>query len=223
MDEESFLSALQKIGGIANKRAARLFSELYKSEQKVKLLEFQLSEENIHSIEDEIYNLKECIRETEQNNKIHQRRIVSCSHLLGLILVRPQVSEHYRMQRLIEKTKKKYELLNKTVEEYRIKLNEPQKKPKLQQFTGDMTYYQKVVDDYLAAETDLYNINKLFESYEESIESLGFSLVEEINEYQNCAKSLNIDIDDFNPTKAIAGILEFNDDTDNESYATITE
>ena len=54
MDESSFYGALLKLNGIPDHKAAKLFATLYKSEVKVKKLEFELSQINIQDLENEI-------------------------------------------------------------------------------------------------------------------------------------------------------------------------
>ncbi|OHT00754.1 hypothetical protein TRFO_32436 [Tritrichomonas foetus] len=216
MDEESFLGALRKLGGIADRRAARLFANLYESENKVKELEHELNEMNIEALENEINHMKECIRETAKNNEEHKRRIFSCAHLMGTVLVKPEFSDYFRTKQQIEKHKRKFERINRKVEESRKLLKEVPQKP--QRITANSSYYQKIVDDYLNAEKELSIASDIFDSYEVDTESLAFSLSDEINEYQNCAKKLNINFQDFDPTEAIGGIYEANDQDDYDSY-----
>lgn len=216
MDENSFYGALKKLNGISDRKAAKLFATLYKSEVKAKKLEYELSQMNIQEIENEIEQMKECIIETAKNNEDHQRRILSCNRLLGYVLVKPSFAEHYRMRHLIEKYKRMFEAINRKVEENRKLLSQQPSKP--QRMLQNNKIYQQLIDDYLKAESDLNDANQSFENYEVETESLGFSIVDEINEYQSCAKKLNIPIQDFDPTKALAGILGTEDQSDNDSY-----
>lgn len=216
MDENSFYGALRKLNGISDRKAAKLFATLYKSELKANKLEYELSQANIQEIENEIEQMKECIIETAQNNEDHQRRISSCNKLLGYVIVKPSFAEHFRMKRLIEKYKRKYETINRKVEENRKLLS--QQPPKLNKINTNAKIYQQLIDDYLKAESDLNDANQNFEDYEVESESFGFSLADEIGEYQNCAKKLKIPYDDFDPTKSIGGILGTEDQSDNDSY-----
>lgn len=216
MDEESFLGALRKLNGISDRKAAKLFASLYKSELKAKKLEYELSQMNIEELENEIEQMKECIIETAKNNEDHQRRITSCNRLLGYMIVKPSFAEHFRMKRLIEKYKRKYETISRKVEENRKLLSQQPTKP--HKIIPTNKVYQQLIDDYLKAENSLNDANQSYEDYEVEAESLAFSLADEISEYQKCAKNLSIQVEDFDPTKAIGGILGTEDQSDNDSY-----
>lgn len=216
MDEESFLGALRKLNGISDRKAAKLFATLYKSELKANKLEYELSQFNIQELENEIEQMKECIIETAKNNEDHQRRISSCNRLLGYVIVKPSFAEHFRMKRLIEKYKRKYEAINRKVEENRKILSKHPTIP--HKTTTNTKKYQQLIENYLKAESDFNDVNQSFEDYEVEEESLAFSLADEISEYQNCAKKLKIQHKDFDPTKSIGGILGTEDQSDNDSY-----
>lgn len=216
MDESSFYGALKKIGGISDHKNSSLLATLYKSEIKGRSLQQELSSANIEQMEQEIKQLEQYIRETAANNDEHQRRISSCAKLLGSLLVKPQFAEHFRLKQLIEKYKRTSKIFSQKVEENRNLLRNPQSKSS-KVLDHNYKSFLNIINDYLNIESKFFLSKQEFEDYEVDSESLAFTLVDEINEYQNCAKKLNINFPDFDPTKAISGIFE-TDQLSDDSY-----
>lgn len=221
MKKARFEIALQSIGFPKCKEHALQFEILHSLQMQKKSYSHQIEKQQLEDLQAEIDELYQRVKGMKFEIQKNQEKVISCSHILGLIATKPEYADKSHSEYMAQKYKRIKEMLEQNSESLSKELST---KPNITHGNRSTTNpeYLSTIQNYILLENDYKLTQQDYFKTQIDGETHAFALIDEINDLRTIAQALGLPVPEFIPSEYIEAIYDTPSDADSNSSSSLS-